>query len=109
MYFDVFKTDPTAGKIRLSGVILRDVIKDFSYTKILKKTLKSFNYYFIPKSIGSGVKNMLIVELDALYSNLGTQELPGFKLMNKEAIADLFRYFGSTTILNSFANNGGEV
>lgn len=109
VYFDTFANDPTAGKIKLSGVILRDIIGDFNYTKIKNKILKAFTYKYIPKSIGSGVRSMLTVELDALYSNLGTQELPGFKLMNKEAIASLFNYFGKTTILNSFLNSGGEL
>lgn len=109
VYFNPFEQDPNAGKIKLSLVLFKDMIPDFSYTKLPKRNLKAFTNIFIPQKVDSGVRNLLSIELDIFHGNLGQIELPGYILFNGTNVADLFTYFGKTSVLNSFVSNGGEI
>lgn len=107
VYYDVFQQDPNAGKVNIRNIVFRDVINGFRFFNVLRKQIPSFKYFFIPNHAPAALRTLLTVEIDAFYSNMGTYELPGYKLFTQEHIGSMLKFFAKLSIINGFKNTSG--
>lgn len=108
VYYQVFEQDQYAGKTDISRVILTDVLQSYKYFMVSRRKLEAFKYFYVPYAANS-IRRTVYETVEGFYPNFGTRDIQAFRLFNKIQIANLFKYFAATKILNGFKNFSSDL
>lgn len=109
LYYDVFKTDESIGKINTSLAIMRNYLPGFSNLNIVKPILKSFEYTLIPAESYRKIRLAVNASLEAILPNIGKIDVNAYALFASNTILNTFRYYAGKTELEALQLMAGSI
>lgn len=109
IYYDVFKTDNSIGKLHTSLTIMRNYLPGFSNILLSKPILKSFDFNLIPTETYRKIRLAVNASLKGILPNIGRIDVNAYTLFASNTLLNGFIFFGSKSDLQAFRAMDGVV